>query len=335
MTLITLIPEVPAGTKKITVFDTNAYRVLTRDVTLEEARARAIRLRELGRAAGETALASPLVVWELLTHLADQSDHAYENCLSALVALGEHTREPQTGGITMALDSEWAICHHLFGKAPAGAEANVTNLARIACYIRDHAPSITDPVVVSNIGIFSREMERRESSWIGEVQTLLDQVDLIGAQPLGQVKDTGSAHLRKLIARPEFEEQWSILGVSHYAQLAGVALSADELKARAEFFQKEFAVPFRLITGLLSNMLSSKKAKLTNPKRNRGNFMWDAGICYMIPGTSSPSVTTPMRIITGDKAIVQAAALAQCADKVVSFPAYLKDVGAPEDWAEA
>ena len=44
------------------------------------------------------------------------------------------------------------------------------------------------------------------------------------------------------------------LGVAHDAQLAGVTQSANELKARAEFFQMEFAVPFRLITGLLTNI---------------------------------------------------------------------------------
>jgi hypothetical protein len=76
----------------------------------------------------------------------------------------------------------------------------------------------------------------------------------IGAQLLGQAKDTGAAQLRTLIARPEFDELWSTLGVAHDAQLAGVTQSANELKARAEFFQMEFAVPFRLITGLLTNI---------------------------------------------------------------------------------
>ena len=156
MTPITLIPEVPADTKGVVVFDTNAYRVLTYGLTLKNARARAVQLRDLERGAGEMALESPLVVWELLTHLADSSDPAYANCLNALVALGEHTREPQTGGIAMTMDSEWVVCHYLFNKVPPDAEANVTSLAGIACHIRDHAPSIMDPAVVSNIAAFSR-----------------------------------------------------------------------------------------------------------------------------------------------------------------------------------
>ena len=175
-------------------------------------------------------------------------------------------------------------------------------------------------------------MEKRESSWLGDVQAILNQVNSIAAQLPGQAKDTGAAQLRKLIARPEFEELWSTLGAAHYAQLAGVTQSADEMKARAAFFQKEFSVPFRLITGLLTNMLANRNANLTNPKRSRGNFMWDAGICYIIPGVSSTNMITPMRIVTGDKAIVQAAAASSCADKVVSLPIYLKGVGAPMDW---
>jgi hypothetical protein len=173
MTPITLIPEVPVDTKGVVVFDTNAYRVLTYGLTLENARARAVQLRDLERPAGETALANPLVVWELLTHLAESSDPAYANCLNALVALGEHTREPQTGKIAMTTDSECVVCHCLFNKIPLDAEANVTSPAGIACHIRDHAPSITDPVVVSNIAASSREMENGNPRGSGTLRPFL------------------------------------------------------------------------------------------------------------------------------------------------------------------
>ena len=332
MTTIPLIPDVPVGTRRVAVFDTNAYRNFTWGLSLEEARARSIQLRELEQGIGEMAFASPLVVWELLAHLADPTDPGYTHCLHAVVALGEHTREPHTGGIAMTMDSEWVVCHCLFGKGPDGAEANVSNLAGTACYVRDHAPSIADQTAMANLQVFSREMGTRESSWLADVQDLLNQVNLIGAHLPGQTKNKSAAQLRKLIARPQFEELWSMLGVARYAQLAGVTLDGDELEARAAFFQKEFSVPFRLITGLLSNMLNNTKAKLSNPKRKRGNFMWDAGICYMIPGASSSSVTTPMRIVTADKAIVQAAEAAQCADKVIDLTTYLKELGAPANW---
>jgi hypothetical protein len=318
---------VPDGAKSVAVFDTNAYRNLSFGLSLADARARAVRLRELERAAGAAALASPIVIWELLAHLADTADPAYSHCVNALVALGEHTRERGGGGICMALDSEWVVCHTLFDKEPAGASANVSNLAALTNHVRDHAPAITDAAALSNIKVFAVEMAKREASWLSDIQTSLNELDSAASHQPGKTKKDAQRDLRKYLASPTFELLWASVAIGHFAQLVGVSLNPQELASRAEFFKNHFSVPFRLILTLFQSLMGQSGLNLTSAKRKRGNFMWDAGICYLIPTAAAAGVT--MEMVTGDQAIAAAATAAQSGKAVVKLEDYLQRIGFP------
>jgi hypothetical protein len=325
---VTTIPllSVPAGAKSAVIFDTNAYRELTAKTLLVDTRKRAINLRALERGSGCVALASPIVIWELVAHLADPSDPAYERCQNALVALGEHTRDLSgTGGIMMALDSEWLVCHTLFGKTPPGAETNVKNLAALANHVRDNAPSISDPVVLANMKVFSQEMARREGSWLADLQNALDGLSTATSHLKGQAKKNAEQQLRAYLQSPEFATLWALLGVHHHAQLVSASLTDQEWQSMADFFEKEFSVPFRLTLTLVRNLMGQPGLNLTSAKRKRGNFMWDAGICYMIPAAQQAGV--PIEIVSGDHAIVTAAA--QCGNAVIGLDHYLQRIGLP------
>jgi hypothetical protein len=267
------------------------------------------------------------VIWELLAHLADPADPAYSHCLTALTALGEHTLEPSGGGICMALDSEWVVCHTLFDKEPPGASANVSNLAALANYVRDHAPIITDTSALSNIKVFAAEMARREASWLSDIQTTLNDLDSAASSQPGKTKKDAQRELRAQLASPAFEELWALVTVAHFAQLVGVPLNEQELASRAAFFKDHFSVPFHLILTLLQSLMGQSSVNLTSAKRKRGNFMWDAGICYMMPTAAAAGVT--MEMVTGDQAIVAAATAAQTGKAVVRLEDYLQRIGLP------
>jgi hypothetical protein len=89
--VVPIQPQSPPGTRQIVIFDTNAYRELTFGLSLNDARNKSFQLRQLEVNSGHFALANPVVIWELVAHLADPTDPAYANCLSGMVALAEHT----------------------------------------------------------------------------------------------------------------------------------------------------------------------------------------------------------------------------------------------------
>jgi len=73
-------PQTPPGTKRLIIWDTNAYRNFVGSDTVADARAKALHLRKCEQASGVLALASPIVIWELPAHVADSSDPHVRPC---------------------------------------------------------------------------------------------------------------------------------------------------------------------------------------------------------------------------------------------------------------
>jgi hypothetical protein len=313
--------NVPENARSVAIFDTNAYRNLTFGLSLADAKSKAIHVRQREESLGILSLASPIVIWELSSHLADAADPAYHHCLNAMAALGEHARSTDVSapGIRLASDSEWVVCDVLFSRAPPGAVENVANLSALANYIRDNAPSLSDPVVLSNINKFAKEMAARETVWLGDLQKLLDHLNSLKTK-------TERRQLRAALESTPFAELWSVVAVSHYADLVSVALDASELDKRAQFFRAHFAGAFHVILALLRNLLGSPGLNLTSARKKRGNFMWDAGIAYLIP--TSPAAADPaVEIVSGDKALIEAAAAAGHSKAVTPLDQYCKRIG--------
>ena len=170
-------PKLPVDTKKIIIFDTNGYRELTNGLRLGEIKANSLRLRECEHKAGIFALANPIVIWELIAHLANVNDPAYDHCLNALVALAEHTGNPNNsnGGLCLFEDPESTVCRELFGVVPQVAQKFVQDLSQLATYVKLKAPTITDPVALGNFRGFSTAMDSREKEWRRDMEEVLNK----------------------------------------------------------------------------------------------------------------------------------------------------------------
>ena len=72
--------------KLAVIFDTNAYRKLTYEKSIIEAKEIIEKLRFDEKKNNVKAFAYPFVMLELANHLSDEADKSFENCLSAIVA---------------------------------------------------------------------------------------------------------------------------------------------------------------------------------------------------------------------------------------------------------
>lgn len=318
-------------TKKVVVFDTNAYRVLTHGLDLNEARAKALHLRQLETRSGHSALAHPIVVWELLSHLLDSSDPAYTYCLHAVVALGEHTasRENADGAICLIADPLSTVCRELFGRLPPGYQQSLENLGSLVTHIVKQAPILSDPVARQNIENLGRGMAAREQNWLkGMKGGILDHFSP-GVVKIFFKGGSDNETLRKVRAyllSEAFFETWSNYIVDSNADEVGITtLPPDELRAKAEVVRKLFPVPFRLMCALLQKLATPHPPDLASPRRKRWNFIWDSMISFAIgPGTIDRA---PVYMVTGDGDIVTAAKASGFQDQVLSLDDYLKSVG--------
>ena len=243
-------PQAPTGTKKVIIFDTNAYRHLTCDFSLADSRSIALRLRQLEQKAGNFALASPIVIWELVGHLGDTNDPAYNYCLNALVVLAEHTWSPidSQAGVCLFADAASTVCRELFRVVPPTAVQNIQNLSKLAAYVRHNAPNLTLPAALTNLKVFSMELARMETQWLTDMQNNLTDYDpkIAKAWVGGKNDKDVRRKLRSYFGSHSFMDAWATITVVRHAKMLGVKLTREELSEKTRIIRTVFPVPFHL-----------------------------------------------------------------------------------------
>ncbi len=323
-------PQAPQGTKKTVIFDTNAYRNLTHDLPLADSRSKALHLRQLEQKAENFALASPIVIWELIAHLGDANDPAYHHCLNALVALAEHTWSPfdPNAGVCLFADAASTVCRELFRAVPPIATQNIQNLSKLAAYVKNHAPNLTLPAALTNLKVFSAELAKSEKQWLTDMQKILTDCDPKIARPWVGGKNDKEVR-RKLcsyFASRAFMDAWAAITVVRHANALRIKLTSAELTEKTKIIQDVFPVPFHLMSALLQKFPTPQPMNLSSRKKKWANFLCDAAICFSFGGFHQVG-SAPMFLVTGDNAIKKAATAAGCPDRVVELPIYLKSVG--------
>lgn len=326
------VGTLPEEITRVVVFDTNAYRVLTYGCSLDESKTMARNLADVELAMKTKALANPFVIWELISHLADAKDPAYQHCLNALVALVEHTRLPhdETGGVCRVADGETELCRQLFKEIPPKAAVNTSRLSQMASYIWQDAPLITDRAIITNINTFSATMTKREAVWLDHMETFLDHLRSVGIMDCGS---DSSAKIRiqktrALLNSPEFAKLYALAKVVNLAELLELSLSPAESDEAADKLLEIFPSAIQLMTTTIASWFDAPAMNLRSPKKKRGNFVWDTALCLSF-GKLHKINNASVLLVTGDQAVHDAAANASCPDLVATLDEYKQGLSLP------
>lgn len=276
--------RLPAGTTRVVVLDTNAYRVLAQDRSQADSIANAVELRQ-----GETkhsvfAVASPVVAIELIAHLDDADDPAKDVCMKALASLGEHARNGSGGGVRLFGWTEDLISHALFDASIPKAADIVGNISALVVHIRDNAPSIRDPAAIAGISMWASFVRNTESSWA----TALARACGVSVSPtegtvaLAKGDATLQKQSRDFFLGQGFQESWSRIEVVSVLGLLGRRLQETELDEAVRQFKNIFAVPLKLQAELLAKLANAKGIALLNPRRKWANHIWDSSISFLV-----------------------------------------------------
>jgi hypothetical protein len=315
--------------KRCVIFDTNAYRVLTYDLSLEGARAKAVELRQLERQRGSLALAHPIVAWELVYHLVDPSDPAYNRCLNALAALAEHTESADDSdpGICFIADAACSICQDIFDQIPQRHLSFIEHLRQLATSVAKEAPNFSAERIKEDIGELAAWMESEEQSWLSGMEDVRNRLSPATTRDVfGGGSDADS--LRKACAffqSPRFFELWSEHLVEVHAGMVNIApLTQGELTLKAQRIRENFPAAFHITSALLQKLATNPSLNFQKPK-NR-NLFWDTLISFSIgPGVLEEDGS--VCFVTSDKALVLAAKEAGYSNRVLSLADYLANVG--------
>lgn len=310
------------------VFDTNAYRNLTFGLTTDDSRKIARKLADTELSCGIKALANPFVIWELVAHLADSSDSAYENCMNSVVALVEHTRQPNddSGGVSRIADGETEICLQLFRKLPPNAEHNSKNLCVLASYVWKEAPILSNPNVQTNFQAFLNEMDKLEAKWLDHVEALLSGFRSIDASVTTlEAKKTRIKKTREYLNGPGFFREIAIGKAINCANLLGITPSTYDKEVLGDRMESIFSTSLKLMQKTFASWFDAPDMNLRNSKKKRGNFIWDTAICYGI-GHDHAVDDAKITYVTDDGAIYNTAIEVGCKDRVQKFCDYVKSI---------
>lgn len=308
------------------VFDTNAYREFTYDENLNSIKNKVLNLIKDERGKGIQAFSNPFVMLELASHIADVNDNAYENCKLSVIALAQHAAIQNDGEqIAILADSESQLCKFLFNEQPLH-HSNVTEI--LSQMYKTLSQFSSEDEIDTNI-VRNREnlmriklfMDKAEKRFINE---MMDYV-VLGFNPKADnwepLKHDESLRKRalnflnsqnslQLLAQSQVKKTCSILNKQ---------IDDSELDNMTSSVLEKFEVPLQIYNEILKRIVISG-CDLT--KKNRSNWIWDMQIAFVI-GASHRVNNCPVRLVTSDKDIINAAKNTNCSNVVYSLQRYI------------
>lgn len=315
--------------KRVVIYDTNAYRGHFFGKSLADVRTESEAIREAELNRGVFAVASPVVIWEMISHLADTEDAGYNNCTEGLVALARHTRIPgaSDGAICLTDFPAALVSRSFFQMTPPNSTANAQALSQLAVYVERNAPGLTGSAETANIQSFSKAMETEESIWKANMARMIKAFDpaLAKAWLGGSTDKDVRRKLTKYFKSAEFRRAWANDQLNTHARGLGLTLVDADRERMAADFEEHYETPFRMLVTLLQTF-QGPGVNLDRKKKPWANFIWDSALSFAL-GKHHSMESCPVHIITGDDDLVKAALAAGCADRVRDIKAHLSEVG--------
>jgi hypothetical protein len=318
--------KIPPEIQRVVVFDTNAYRDLCSNKTLEACKSKTRELINTENANKTEALANLYTIMELASHLADTTDPHYDHCLNALVSLGVHTQI--NNGIKMIADSEATICKELFGKTPENHKNLHDVISSLTSYIRDDAPNISDLQAQSQLKAIHALVEGTEKAWIDGMKATIAIFDIDGAKKweLGKGDMQSQKKLRQLFTTDKFLDAYASAIVTIHANKVGVQLTNDDLLEKAKQLVNGFKPSIKLLITVWSKIATKGGYTLQHHKEKRSNYVWDFWIACVV-GKDHFIGNAKVYLVTGDKRIKEAADETGCGGCVMDLNSYLTSIG--------
>jgi hypothetical protein len=298
-----------AGINRIYVFDTNAYREGFFFRSRRGIHRRVQRIRTAEASKGIRPLASPIVIWEMIAHVAEPTSRGYRNCVEGITALVAHTRVQDVPNSPIALTAfpEALICSAFFNMRPPIPATNAESLNQLAYYVYLNAPKLNNADAQRGFRAWEAKMVKHENDWKNDVRALIAAFDPSLVKPL--IGGTTDKDVRRRIAKyfqsQGFQDGWAGSEIDKYAALLAITVSPTDHTRYAADFKASFGAPFRMLVAHLLAFMDPD-INLEREVRPWPNFIWDYQLSFLI-GNGQSINGLPVYLVTGDKGIAKAA----------------------------
>jgi len=305
-------------------WDTNAYREFTYNLSPSEVRERIIKLRKIEESRSISAYSHLFVLSELLSHLANQSDPAFENCRCAIICVWNHCLEKDSGKIKFISDLDSMLAKRFLNVDIKGAEDSYEHISSLCKYINENDFDKNLDGIRAGLKLTEKFVVDEKNRFIDHYKRLIQFIDP-NARNWRIYKDNKAIKKKNLNF---LNSEMSYIELSkHEAQrignLANIKMTKKQIKELSEYIRKNFRLHLELKIEIIRRMIISG-FDLSNKRRS--NLYWDLHIAACVFKNSHPT-QTELSLVTSDNEILKAARKIGYNKEVITLRDYLINLG--------
>lgn len=288
------------------IFDTNAYRNLVKDRSFEDVEKLISRLKAAEKKNNIEALISPIVLKELLAHLAERKDPHFERCLNANKALYLHSGSVES--YNMIASPELLISKAFFNCViPSKVETN-SAFGQISYHLATNPSAHTFKKFQRTLNLNRDHVLDSENNFALTVFKLIKSVN--PAAKGWKIFENDGVGRKKALEnirsqRTSIELAAGFLYTTHqllFASGQAPSMTLEEFFDMAVEFIRVFPEPIALWKYVLETLTNNEYNLFEN---SRSNFVWDIQLMFNIGNHSIDNAK--LHFVTDDKAIIRTA----------------------------
>jgi hypothetical protein len=289
------------------IFDTNAYRYLTRGIPFSDIDSYMIELKSRERSNEIKALFSPIVAKELLAHIADENDSAFDKCLRANQAMYLHCGNPQE--YEMAPSFELQLSKLFWGKTMQKKEETHRAIGQLCYHFALNNSDETRRKLNNNLQNIKAMVDDGEQGFIDGMREF---VKILDPSSTGwQIHPNNEKERGKALAILRSEDISIQIALGFVAMTYLFLLEEKQIKqepkkdliAKAKTLLGIFPEPIALHKYVIEQMFHSNFDMSQN---NRSNFVWDISLMFNV-GKKHQIDGSKLYFVTSDKAMINTA----------------------------
>ena len=292
-------------TPRAIVFDSNAYRGLVEGLSLEDVKRLASTIRIAESGVGIDTYAHAFVACELLAHLADPADRAFDRCRKAISALWIHCLNPATSSLRFVPDPETQFSKEFFDYEDPRKGPLYAHIIGLCAFVHnaDEADDLSSKR--SELEGISLAVQQTEDNFLSDVWTHVIQANAPGATSW-KIFETDRESRQSILTFLRSTAGLTAIAVSNvrkFALIAGETPSIEDILAKANWLREHYPTSLSLYRDIVTRIVTSG-CDLSS--KNRVNWIWDMQIGFFL----SPHAAVGDKyfgLVTDDGDIIDAA----------------------------
>jgi len=309
----------------IVIFDTNAYRNLVVSMDAGDIEAEVKKFRRIEEKAPISAQMHPIVIKELLYHVAGERDKLHYTCVNALNAMYFHCGDAKEFKVVAGFDLQ--LSNFLFGTVDSDREKIDLQLGEIVASLALKGVDYTLQKYQFNLKQIRAYVKETEDFFKEQLKKFIKKIDP-EAESWSILQDDKKKRAEALeyFKSQEIEDEIAaayITLIHDNLVKRGLitAMSDVQLKERIQIFKEAYQAGIGLYKEVLQKFV---QPDFNMDAKSRENFVWDIHLMFIV-GNHRESVTgSSLFLVTSDKEMRNAAKKNGFDLKVFSFPEYLE-----------